>query len=98
AAAPRRVSLDSHVTRVLAHSMEPRGCVAEMADGRMVLHASTQSPHAAKGQIATIFGIDPAEIRVIARDVGGSFGMKIGCYVEDILCLLAARSLDRPVK
>ncbi|MDH3665914.1 MAG: xanthine dehydrogenase family protein molybdopterin-binding subunit [Paracoccaceae bacterium] len=98
AAAPRRVSLDSHVTRVLAHSMEPRGCVAEMAGGRMVLHASTQSPHASKGQIAAIFGIEASEVRVIARDVGGSFGMKIGCYVEDILSLLAARSLGRPVK
>ena len=98
AAAPRRVSLDSHVTRILAHSMEPRGCVAEVSDGRLILHASTQSPHGAKGQIATLFGIDATDVRVIARDVGGSFGMKIGCYVEDILCLSAARSLGCPVK
>ncbi len=98
AAAPRKVRLDSHVSRVLPNSMEPRGCVAEVSDGRLVLHASTQSPHAMKGALAGIFGVEPAEVRVIARDVGGSFGMKIGAYIEDILCVFAARALGRPVK
>jgi len=97
-AAPRKVRLDSHVTRVLAHSMEPRGCIGEYADGRMTLHGSTQSPHNMKGAIVAMFGMTPADVRVIARDVGGSFGMKIGPYPEDALCLFAARALGRPVK
>jgi carbon-monoxide dehydrogenase large subunit len=98
AAAPRRVTLESHVSRVAVNSMEPRGCVGEVVDGRLVLHASCQSPHGLKGALAKIFGVEPADVRVIARDVGGSFGMKAGAYVEDVLCLYAARALGRPVK
>jgi carbon-monoxide dehydrogenase large subunit len=98
AAAPHRVTLDSHISRIAVNSMEPRGCVGEVVDGRLVLHASCQSPHGLKGALAKIFDIEPADIRVIARDVGGSFGMKAGAYVEDVLCLYAARALGRPVK
>ena len=98
AAAPRRVTLDSHISRIAVNSMEPRGCVGEVADGRLVLHASCQSPHGMKGALAKIFGVEAADVRVIARDVGGSFGMKAGAYVEDVLCLHAARTLGCPVK
>jgi len=98
AAAPRRVTLDSHISRVLAHSMEPRGCIGEVVEGRLVLHASNQSPHGLKGVLAKVFGVEAAEVRVIAPDVGGAFGMKAGAYVEDVLCLHAARRLGRPVK
>ncbi len=96
--APYRVSLDSHVSRIIVNAMEPRGCLGTVADGRLVLYASNQSPHALKGALAKIFGVEPAEVHVIAPDVGGSFGMKAGAYVEDVLCLVAARRLGRPVK
>ncbi len=98
AAAPRRVTLESHVSRVAVSSMEPRGCLGTVEDGRLTLYASNQSPHGLKGALAKVFGVEPAGIRVIAQDVGGSFGMKAGAYVEDVLCLLAARALGRPVK
>ena len=35
---------------------------------------------------------------MIAKDVGGSFGMKSGAYPEDVLVLYAARKLGRPVR
>jgi len=98
-AAPRKVSLSSHVTRVAVHSMEPRAALAEIAqDGRYFLQSCSQSPHAIKGSIAKIFGLDPSLVRVVTHDVGGSFGMKIAPYVEDILCFVAASDLGRPVK
>ena len=97
-AAPRRVTLESHVTRVSVSSMEPRGCVGMVEGGRLTLYASNQSPHGLKGALAKLFGVEPAEVHVIAPDVGGSFGMKAGAYVEDVLCLHAARRLGRPVK
>jgi carbon-monoxide dehydrogenase large subunit len=34
----------------------------------------------------------------VAKDVGGSFGMKSGAYPEDVLVLYAARKLGRPVR
>ena len=98
-AAPRTVSLSSHVSRVAVHSMEPRACLAYVAaDGRLTLESCSQSPHAIKGGLAGIFELDPSMLRVITHDVGGSFGMKIGAYVEDVLCLFTARSLGLPVK
>lgn len=98
AAAPRKVSLSSAVSRVAVHAMEPRACLAQMEGERLFLESCSQSPHAIKGQLAGIFGIEPAMVHVRTHDVGGSFGMKITAYPEDVLCLVAARDLGRPVK
>ena len=98
-AAPRKVSLSSQVSRIAVHAMEPRACLAQITDeGRIFLQSCSQSPHAIKGQIAGVFGVDPSEVRVLTHDVGGSFGMKITAYAEDILCIAAARDLGRPIK
>ena len=98
AAAPRKVELSSQVSRVGVHAMEPRACLASMDGERIFLQSCSQSPHAIKGMIAKIFDMDPALVRVLTHDVGGSFGMKITAYAEDILSIVAARALDRPVK
>ena len=97
-AAPRRVTLSSHVSRIAVHPMEPRACLGEVTpEGRLFLQSCSQSPHLIKGAIAGIFKVEPAQVRVVTHDVGGSFGMKISPYVEDVLCLHAARTLGRPV-
>lgn len=91
--------LSSQVTRVNALSMEPRGALGLVdADGRLVLHAANQSPHILRAGLAGMFKLAPAQVRVIAGDVGGSFGMKSGTYPEDVLVLFAARRLGRPVR
>jgi carbon-monoxide dehydrogenase large subunit len=93
------VRFGSHVSRVNALSLEPRGALGRVdADGRLVIHASNQSPHALRDGLARLLKVAPAQIRVIAADVGGSFGMKSGAYPEDVLVLFAARRLDRPVR
>ncbi|MEM1159929.1 MAG: xanthine dehydrogenase family protein molybdopterin-binding subunit [Pseudomonadota bacterium] len=97
-AAPRKVQVSSHVTRIAVHSMEPRACLARMDGGRIYLESCSQSPHAIKGMIAGIFGVEKDQVRVRTHDVGGSFGMKIAAYAEDILSIHAARDLGRPVK
>lgn len=98
-AAPRKVSLSAHVTRVAVHAMEPRAALAEITpEGRIYLQSCSQSPHAIKGMIAKIFDRDPSDVRVVTHDVGGSFGMKITAYAEDVLCIHAAGQLGRPVK
>ena len=91
--------LSSKVSRVNALSLEPRGALGLVdAAGRLVLHASNQSPHALKSGLAGMFKLPPSQVRVIAGDVGGSFGMKSGTYPEDVLVLFAARRLGRPVR
>ena len=86
------------VSRVTANSMEPRGAWAEIGpDGRMVVHASNQSPFNLRNGMATgNFGIPNTDIRVIPGDVGGSFGMKSGVHQEVVLVAWAARELNRP--
>lgn len=91
--------LTSHVSRVAALSLEPRGALGQVDEtGRLVLHASNQSPHNLRTALAGHFKLPADKIRVIAKDVGGSFGMKSGAYPEDVLVLFAARKLGRPVR
>ena len=93
-------TLDFTVSRVTANSMEPRGAWAEIGgDGRIVVHASHQSPFNLRNGLASgNFGLKPTDIRVLAHDVGGSFGMKSGVHPEVVLVAWAARRLHRPVR
>jgi carbon-monoxide dehydrogenase large subunit len=99
ASAAHVTRLDLAVSRVVAATLEPRAALGECeADGRLVLTTSTQGPYPLRNRLAAdVFGVDPAQIRVIAPDVGGSFGMKSGVYREETLVLWAARRLGRPV-
>jgi carbon-monoxide dehydrogenase large subunit len=91
--------LSSHVSRVSALSLETRGALGRVDEaGRLVLHASNQSPHGLKSALANLLKVPADQIRVVAKDVGGSFGMKSGAYPEDVLVLYAARKLGRPVR
>jgi carbon-monoxide dehydrogenase large subunit len=65
--------------RLSAVTMEPRGCVAEYDAGtrRYTLHTSTQNVHGVRHGLAhQILHVPESRIRVVARDVGGGFGMK----------------------
>jgi carbon-monoxide dehydrogenase large subunit len=92
--------LTSSVSRVTAASMEPRGAWAEVGrDGRIELHAAHQSPFNLRNGMANgNFKVKPTDIRVLADDVGGSFGMKSGVQAEYALICWLARRLNRPVR
>ena len=101
ASAHRVIALDLYNNRIAATPMEPRGAVGEYnaADDRYRLHLSCQNPHRVRQLLAQgVFGIPESRLSVVARDVGGGFGMKGGVFPEDALVLWAARRLDRPVK
>jgi carbon-monoxide dehydrogenase large subunit len=87
--------------RVTAATMEPRGCIGEWDDrlGRFTLYVGTQRPHTARADLARrIFHIPETQLRIVAGEVGGSFGMKGGHYPEYALALWASRIVGRPVK
>ena len=97
--AAHTAKLDSHVTRVLANTMEPRGVIAYCDEsGRLIVHPSSQNPFPMRAGLAHMLQLPEAGIHVMAADVGGSFGMKSGVYPEDILVCFAARQLGRPVR
>lgn len=80
--------------------METRGIVAEWSipTSEMTIWASTQSPFEVRGFTARLLGIDEHQVRVLARDTGGGFGMKVAPLREEACVLLAARTLGSAVK
>jgi aerobic carbon-monoxide dehydrogenase large subunit len=80
--------------------MEGRGCVASYdADlGAMTVYAATQSVHVSKIAVAMRLGMEQDKVRVLAGDIGGSFGLKIGASREELAVAAASRDLGRPVK
>jgi carbon-monoxide dehydrogenase large subunit len=71
--------------------MEARATAARWADGRLTVWASTQNAQISRFILAGAFGLDPASIRVVAPDVGGGFGAKIGVDRDALLVAWAAR-------
>jgi aerobic carbon-monoxide dehydrogenase large subunit len=67
-------------------------------DERVTLWCSTQNAQQARDQVAGWLGIDAARVRVVAPDVGGGFGAKIGADPEFALVASLARRTGRPVR
>jgi aerobic carbon-monoxide dehydrogenase large subunit len=80
--------------------MEGRGCVAsyDPGQGTVTIHAATQSVHVTKIAVAMRLGLEQDKVRVLAGDIGGSFGLKIGASREELAVAAAARELATPVK
>lgn len=93
-------SLDLINTRLAPTPVEPRIAIGSVeADGRMLLVCATQLPHELRRMLATsVFGIPETDLRVIAPDVGGGFGMKCYLYSDEITVLWAARRLGCTVR
>src|SRR5580693_3659944 len=84
--------------RLIPSAMEPRAVVCAPVGGEYTMWSSTQIPHILKIMLALVTGIPEQQIRVIAPDVGGGFGSKLQVTAEEVLALLLARKLGRPVK
>jgi carbon-monoxide dehydrogenase large subunit len=67
-------------------------------DGRLLHYASCQGAHPIRTQLATVHGLEPAQIRVVTSDVGGSFGAKGRAYPEELLLPVIARRTGRPAR
>jgi aerobic carbon-monoxide dehydrogenase large subunit len=80
--------------------MEGRGCVAsyDAGSGVMTVYAATQSVHVTKIAVAMRLGMEQDKVRVLAGDIGGSFGLKIGASREELAVAAASRAIGQPVK
>ena len=83
------------INRVTAAAMEPRGAIGDYnpAEDRYTCYTVLQRTHAYRADLAQMIGVPEARIRVVAGDIGGSFGMKSAVYNEVALCLLASKQL-----
>jgi aerobic carbon-monoxide dehydrogenase large subunit len=84
--------------RLIPSAMEPRAVVCSCVGGEFTLWSATQIPHVLRVMLALVTGIPEQNLRVIAPDVGGGFGSKLQVTAEEVLALLIARRLGRPVK
>jgi carbon-monoxide dehydrogenase large subunit len=88
------------INRVTGLPMEGRATIASYTPGLRTLDvwSSTQVPHVLRRQLATSLRLQEADIRIVASDLGGGFGLKLGIYPEDVLVCLHSLDLGRPVK
>jgi carbon-monoxide dehydrogenase large subunit len=85
--------------RVAPCPMEPRSGLASWGeDGRLTQYASVQHPQGSRDALCGFYGLTPEQVRVVAPDVGGGFGAKIGLYNEEMLLPWLARRAGRPVR
>ncbi|MEP6696792.1 MAG: molybdopterin cofactor-binding domain-containing protein [Pseudonocardiales bacterium] len=86
--------------RLIPTALEPRCVVVEpiAAANEFTVYSATQIPHILRVMLALVTSIPEHKIRVIAPDVGGGFGSKLNVYAEEVIALVVAKRLGRPVK
>jgi aerobic carbon-monoxide dehydrogenase large subunit len=79
---------------------EPRAVVADWNEGeqRMTVYHGTQAPHMMQNLFAKHLGIAEQQVRVLTKDVGGSFGIKVHTYADEMATVALSKLLKRPVK
>jgi carbon-monoxide dehydrogenase large subunit len=89
------------INRVTTASMEPRGSVGDYnpITDHYTLYTTLQRAHPYRAELAkNVLKVPEHKVRVIAPDIGGSFGMKSAIYNEVPLVLLGSKVTGRPVK
>jgi carbon-monoxide dehydrogenase large subunit len=100
AAAAHVVEEEFRFGRHTAVTLEPRAIVADYdpSEHRLTVHHATQTPYQFQDLYSRHYGIPEAQVRVVAPDIGGSFGMKLHVYHEDMAVVGLSMLLGRPVK
>ena len=84
--------------RLIPAFMEPRSTVVDPTGEQITMWSATQIPHILRVMLALTLGIPESKLRVIAPDVGGGFGGKLQVTPEEVITLLAAQRVGKPVK
>jgi aerobic carbon-monoxide dehydrogenase large subunit len=81
-------------------TLEPRAVVADWnaAETRLTIYQGTQAPHMVQNIAALHLGLEESQVRVVCKDVGGSFGIKVHIYADEMATYALSKLLRRPVK
>lgn len=79
---------------------EPRAVLADYqpADNSITVYQATQAPHMMQDIISRHLGIPESNVRIVCKDVGGSFGIKVHVYPDEMATAALSVMLRRPVK
>ncbi|MDT3679925.1 MAG: molybdopterin cofactor-binding domain-containing protein [Burkholderiaceae bacterium] len=98
------VSIDATMrTRHIEHAyIEPEAGYAQWSgndDGieRLTVFACTQTPYMDRSELASMFALDPSQVRIVPSAVGGGFGGKLDISIQPLLAA-AARKFGRPAR
>ncbi len=64
----------------------------------MTVYHGTQAPHMMQNLFAKHLGLAEHQVRVLTKDVGGSFGIKVHTYADEMATVALSKLLKRPVK
>jgi len=92
------VSLQVGDNRIIANSLEPRGCFAQWDGHKLEFTVNGQGVWNQKNRLVQTLGLTPEQVRVINPDVGGGFGMKAMTYPEYYVVAHAAMALGRAIR
>ena len=81
-------------------TLEPRAVVADWNAGekRLTIYQGTQAPHMVQNLAALHLGLQESQVRVVCKDVGGSFGIKVHIYADEMATYALSKLLRRPIK
>jgi len=98
--APIKIRKHLHFGRLTGVPLEPRTIIADYkkSEGTLQVNMSHQAPHMMRDIFAKHFNMQVNDIRVICKDVGGGFGIKVHSYAEEIMAVAASIMMDRPIK
>lgn len=84
--------------RVTAAPLEGRAVLSDFdaAAGFLTHYTSSQLPHAHARSLSECLTLPLHKLRLVAPDIGGGFGAKLGFYAEDVLCALLSMRTGRP--
>ncbi|HWE21749.1 MAG TPA: xanthine dehydrogenase family protein molybdopterin-binding subunit [Hyphomicrobiaceae bacterium] len=81
-------------------TLEPRSILADYnrASAKLTVYHATQAPHMMQGVFAKHLGMPEGDVRVICSDVGGSYGIKVHVYPDEVAAVAIAKVMARPIK
>jgi xanthine dehydrogenase YagR molybdenum-binding subunit len=98
ATASKRIDATYETSAQYHNAMEPHAIVAAWDGDTLSIDTPSQGLAIAQGRIAGLFGISPEKIHIRSPFLGGGFGSKGLISGPQVLGILAAKMVGRPVK
>ncbi len=100
AAAHKVVEAAFYTARHTGLTLEPRSILADYNRGsaKLTVYHATQAPHMMQGVFAKHLALPEGDVRVICGDIGGSYGIKVHVYPDEVAAAAIAMIMGRPVK
>ena len=98
AEAPHLLTRTIRHQRISQSPMETRGVIATKQGDELLLYITCQSPHLVARYVSMALDQPQLSVRVIAKDVGGGFGLKNHPWREEMSVIVGSMLLGRPLK